>query len=325
MRGRGISWSQIRVGLAVTAALLLLGLSIFFIGETGEIFGDRYRVVTLMPSANGLLEGASVRLAGQDVGKVSSIEFIPVAERTSPDRVLEITLAINRTVREQIREDSEARIRTQGLLGDKIIDITPGSPEAAILEPGDTLPSATAIDYEQMLASASEVVDDLAAMLSNLRSIADSLLAGRGTAGQLLMDTVLYSQLVRTSREMNSFLETMAAGEGALTQLARDDAVYRDLKSVISGLDSLTSVLVAGDGTLSHLLTDDTLYQRLTAASTRADSLLAALEDGEGTLGQLMADQELYEGMLKLLVDIQTVVQEFRESPRKYIPPIKVF
>lgn len=320
-----ISWSQVRVGVAVTVALIVLAVAIFFIGETGAVFGERYRVIALMPSANGLIKGAGVRLAGQDVGKVDDISFVPVAERQNPDHVLRITLAINRSVQEQIRADSEARIRTQGLLGDKVIDITPGSPGLSILEEGDTIISAIAIDYEQMLGSASELVDDLAVMLRNMRSIADSLLAGHGTAGRLLMDTSLYVELLTTSRSMNEFLTAVGRGEGALAQLAGDDQLYRDLRSVVAGMDTLTTTLISGEGTLSRLLTDESLYANLNSTSARADSLLAALESGEGTLGRMLTDQELYESLLKLLVDVQAVVTELRENPRKYVPPIKVF
>jgi len=320
-----MSWNQVRVGIAVVAALVLLAIAIFFIGETGEVFGQRYTLVTLMPSANGLIEGASVRVAGQDVGKVNSIEFIPIDQRQRPDQVLKITLAVDDRVREQIRGDSEARLRTQGLLGDKIIDVTPGTTDAPTLEPGDTIPSSVAIDYEQMLASASQVVDDLSVMLRNMRVIADSLLAGHGTAGRLLTDTTLYVELTETSRSMNEFLAAVGRGEGAFVQLAQDQELYADLKSVITGLDSLTAALVSGEGTLSRLLRDESLYAELTSTSARADSMLASLEAGTGTMGQLLTDQELYESLLKLLVDIQAVVTELRESPRKYIPPIKVF
>jgi phospholipid/cholesterol/gamma-HCH transport system substrate-binding protein len=320
-----ISWSQVRVGIAVAFGIIILVVAIFFIGSTGEVFGDRYYLTTLMPSANGLIEGANVRLAGQDVGKVDRIEFVPIDQRRHPDHVLKIRLAIDRNVREQIRADSEARIRTQGLLGDKIIDVTPGMIDAPILVEGDTLSSSVAIDYEQMLGSASQLVDDLALILRNVRSIADSLLAGQGTAGKLLMDTTLYAELLRTSRSMNSFLSTVGRGEGALAQLAQDDQLYQDLRSVISGLDSLTATLVSGEGTLSRLLTDESLYLELVSTSARADSLLAAMESGEGTMGQLLTDQELYESLLKLLVDVQVVVNELRENPRKYVPPIRVF
>lgn len=320
-----MSWSQVRVGIAVVAALSLLAIAVFFIGETGEIFGQRYTLVTLMPSANGLIEGASVRVAGQDVGKVSRIEFIPLERRRRPEHVLKITFAVDERVREQIRADSEARLRTQGLLGDKIIDVTPGTADASILQPGDTVQSSVAIDYEQMLASASEVVDDLSLILRNMRLIADSLLAGQGTAGRLLTDTTLYVELIQTSRSMNEFLGAVGRGEGALVQLAQDQELYTDLKSVITGLDSLTASLVSGEGTLARLLRDETLYSELTSTSARADSILASLEAGTGTMGQLLTDQELYESLLKLLVDVQAVVGELRESPRKYIPPIKVF
>jgi phospholipid/cholesterol/gamma-HCH transport system substrate-binding protein len=320
-----ITWSQVRVGIAVTVAMVVLAVAIFFIGETGAVFGERYQLTTLMPSANGLIQGASVRLAGQDVGKVDAIEFVPVSERTNPNNVLKITLGINRSVAEQIRADSEARIRTQGLLGDKIIDLTPGSLDQPVLQEGDTIASAVAIDYEQMLGSASELVDDLAAILHNIRAIADTLLTGQGSAGRLLMDTLLYAELLETSRTMNSFLSTVGRGEGALAQLAQDDQLYWDLRSVVAGLDTLTSELVSGNGTFSRLLTDDTLYQKLASTSARADSLLADLESGEGTMGKLLTDQELYESLLKLLVDVQTVVTELRADPGKYVPPIKVF
>jgi phospholipid/cholesterol/gamma-HCH transport system substrate-binding protein len=323
--GSRISWSQIRVGLAVVLALVVLAVAIFFIGETGAVFGERYNLTTLMPGANGLIEGASVKLAGQDVGKVEQIQFVPAEERAQPDHVLKITMAINTDVQQHIRADSEARVRTQGLLGDKIIDLTPGTTEAEILQPGDTVSSAIAVDYEQMLASASVLVDDLAMMLRNMRSIADTLLSGQGTAGRLLMDSALYVELLSTSRSMNDFLGAVASGEGAIAQLAQDEQLYEDLRSVVAGLDTLTLALISGEGTLSRLITDETLYQDLTSTSAKADSLLTSIESGQGTLGQLVTDQELYESLLKLLVDVQNVVLELRQDPRKYVPPIKVF
>ena len=259
------------------------------------------------------------------MGKVETIEFIPIENRHRSQDVLKITMSINVAVQQQIRGDSEARVRTQGLLGDKVIDLTPGSPEAPALTPGDTVPSAIAVDYEQMLASAAELVDDLSVMLRNMRSIADNLLAGHGTAGRMLMDTTLYAEMLSASRSMTEFLESVGDAEGAFAQLAQDDRLYQDLRSVVAGLDTLTMRLVDGDGTLSRLITDDSLYVQLVSTSARADSMLSAIESGEGTLGQLVTDQDLYESLLKLLVDVQAVVLELREDPRKYVPPIRVF
>ena len=320
-----ITWRQLRVGSVVLLALATVIVAIFLIGETGAVFGDRYELKTFMPSANGLMEGATVRVAGQDAGKVASIEFVPPEERPSPEHVLILTLAVNNEIQPQIRSDSEARVRTQGLLGDKMIDISPGSADARVLEPGDTLATAAAADYEEMIASASDLVEDLGVMLRNFRSIADTLLAGRGTAGRLLMDSSLYVELVSTSRSLNEFLASVGSGEGALAQLAKDESLYVDLRSVIAGLDTITAAVLGGESTLSLLITDDTLYRRLTSTSARADSMLRALEEGQGALGQMLTDQEIYEELLKLVVDVQALVQELREDPRKFIPPIRVF
>ncbi len=321
----GVTWRQVRVGGVISLALVLLAVSIFLVGETGAVFGERYQLTALMPSANGLIEGASVRVAGQDVGKVARIEFVAPEDRRSPDQVLKVTLAIDRRVRDQIRSDSEARLRTQGLLGDKMVDISPGSPDARVLEEGDTLITAVAIDYEQMIGSAAELVEDVGSMVRNLRIIADSLLAGEGAAGKLLKDSALYVELLNTSRSLNRFLGTVSEGEGALARLARDEGLYEDLRSVMAGLDTLTAMMLHGEGTLSLLLTDESLYARLESTSARADSMLLALEQGQGALGQMLTDQEIYEELLKLVGEIQAVVQELREDPRKYIPPIQVF
>ena len=94
---------------------------------------------------------------------------------------------------------------------------------------------------------------------------------------------------------------------------------------MIAGLDTLTSAMLDGSGTLSLLLTDERLYDRLTSTTARADSILGTLEEGQGTLGQMLTDQQVYEQLLKLLVDVQALVTELRENPKKYIPPIRVF
>ncbi len=186
------------------------------------------------------------------------------------------------------------------------------------------MPSAIAVDYEQMLASAAELVDDLSVMLRNMRSIADNLLAGRGRPGGCSWTRRCTWNCFHITLD-ERVPRAVGSGEGAFAQLAQDEQLYQDLRSVVAGLDTLTAALISGEGTLSRLITDDSLYVGLTSTSARADSLLSAIESGEGTLGQLVTDQELYESLLKLLVDIQSVVLELREDPRKYVPPIKVF
>lgn len=324
MARRSLRWVQLRVGLLVLVALTTLALAIFFVGQIGVVYGDRYRLVTLMPSASGLVEGALVRVGGQDVGKVAAIEFVPFAQRRGPDEILEITLEIDRDVQEQIRTDSEARLLTQGLLGDKVIDIRPGTATGRPLAEGDTLRSAQPVDLEQLLRSASDALGNAVVLLSDFREVADALLRGEGTAGRFLTDDDLYRSFLDASRAMSAFLRSLQGG-GTLGQLARDSTLYVELRSAVAALDTVTQAIVEGRGTLGRLIWSDTLYTRLTETSARADSILKRLESGQGTAGMLVQDPELYENLNKLAVDLQAVIAEFKQDPRRYLPPIKIF
>ncbi|MGH7717214.1 MAG: MlaD family protein, partial [Gemmatimonadaceae bacterium] len=129
-RATFITWEQLRVGLLILLALLILSVAIFKLGEAANLFSSRYRLVALLPSAAGLLEGGSVTVAGQLAGSVSRIEFLPPDGDST--RNLRVVVEIDQSLQPQIREDSEARLRTMGLLGDKVLDISPGTPRAAV-------------------------------------------------------------------------------------------------------------------------------------------------------------------------------------------------
>jgi phospholipid/cholesterol/gamma-HCH transport system substrate-binding protein len=136
-RSTFITWEQLKVGAMILVALLIMVVAIFRLGQAANLFTERYELVTFLPSANGLREGGSVTVAGQLAGIVKKIDFMPVDADTV--RNLRVTIAIDETLREQVREDSRAKLRTMGLLGDKTLDITPGSPRYAWLREGDTV------------------------------------------------------------------------------------------------------------------------------------------------------------------------------------------
>ncbi|MCG8470115.1 MAG: MlaD family protein, partial [Gemmatimonadetes bacterium] len=144
-RSNPITWDQVRVGFVLILALVILAVGVFFVGQIGDVFGSRYRLVTLMQSASGLTRGAQVQVAGQNVGQVERVEFIRPELRPATGEAVSVWLEINVDVRDQIRADSRARVRTQGLLGDRLIDIEPGSLDSDVLIEGDTLGAAPAL------------------------------------------------------------------------------------------------------------------------------------------------------------------------------------
>src|SRR5215207_11369437 len=180
-RSPRITWDQLRVGLVIALAVLVLGVAIYKLGQAANLFAKRYELIAFLPDANGLREGGSVMVAGQLAGTVTKIDFLPVDADTT--RNLRLTLAVDAGVREQIRRDSRGKLRTLGLLGDKVFDITPGTPRFRPLVDGDTVTVVQALDYEAIIAQASGAVDDMVGLTQDMRAITGGLVKGEGTVG----------------------------------------------------------------------------------------------------------------------------------------------
>jgi len=324
-RGAAVTWEQVRVGLLILVALIVLSLGVFMIGDTGHVFGQRYRLVTLVRSASGLVPGAAVQLAGQTVGQVDDIRLIPPDRRQGRRDAVAIWLAINVEVQDQIRADSRAQVRTQGLLGDRLIDIRPGTSEARVLQPGDTLASAASLDYDALLAEGAEAVGDLTDVARNLSALTRGLLDGAGTLGRLVVDEALYDHMVRLVEGLDTLIASAATPRGNLMRMLRDDTLYMAARSAVARFDTLTRSIMEGDGTLGQLVQSDSLYRELTSTVSHADSLLAGLLAGQGSAGRLIEDPELYEELLRTLVELNSILEDVRGDPSRYVPEISVF
>jgi len=309
-------------------ALGLLAYAVYRVGDLFDVFADRYTIVTVVTRADGLLVGAPVTLAGQRVGQVSSIDFLPLDGR--PEN-LSVELSINENIREYVRGDSYARIRTQGLLGDRYVDIAPGSPAAPIVQPGDTIPGIDPVDMEDLLATANSTMLQLQALVGDLRSITGSILAGRGTLGRLLVDDALYVRLVATTGQLHALLAEIRSSDGTFGRMIRDPRLYDELVAAVARVDSLTALALSGQGTLGRLLRDDAIYEGVLGLIGRADSTIAdlgeslgALTDGDGTVQRLLGDPALYDQLLKAVIDLQILINDIRLNPKRFRPEINV-
>ena len=320
-----MTWEQLRVGLLLMLGLALGATAVVLVGRSGSVFGERYQLVTLVRSAAGLVPGAAVQLAGQTVGQVDRVDLIAPEDRPESGQAVALWLDVNLDVQNQIREDSRAQVRTQGLLGDRLIDIRPGSADSRILLDGDTLQAAASIDYDALIAEGSETVNDLAEITRNLAEMTRGILDGEGTIGRLVTDAGLYDQLVSLSGSLDTLVAAAADPAGPVRQLLDDDSLYVSIRSTLASMDSLTSGIARGEGSLGRMLTTDSLYDSLLGSVARTDSLLASLEAGEGAMGQLFTDPGLYEELLKTMTDLGTLLEAFREDPDRYVPDISVF
>jgi phospholipid/cholesterol/gamma-HCH transport system substrate-binding protein len=315
-RSKFITWDQLKVGAMIVIALAIIVVAVVKLGEAANLFTHHYDLVTLLPNANGLREGGSVTVAGQLAGVVKRIEFLPPDGDTA--RNLLVVMEMDAELRDQVRGDSRVKLKSLGLLGDKVLDISPGTPRYAVLSAGDTVPNLPTLDYEQVIEKASAAVGDLVLLTHDLRSITTGMANGEGTMGQLLTNRSLYDQLTTSLTAMNQLLARMQKPNGTLGRLIDDPTLYDNLASVTVHLDSVLTQMQSTDGTMGRLLHDDTLYTRLLGAATAADSVLGLATHGNGFAARILTDQKLYDQLNKTLTDLNAILEELRTNPQKY-------
>jgi phospholipid/cholesterol/gamma-HCH transport system substrate-binding protein len=323
-RSSFITWDQLRVGLVIVASLAILTLAVYKLGQAANLFTKRYELTAFLKEANGLRVGGTVTLAGQLAGSVKSIDFLPVDADTT--RNLKLTLAVDDAVREQIRRDSRGKLRTLGLLGDKVFDITPGTPSFKPLSAGDTVTVVASLDYEAVIAQASGAVTDMVALTKDLHAITGGIVRGEGTVGQLLTNRALYDQLNGTLSRANGMLARLGNPNGTVGRMLDDPALYNRLVGVIGSTDSLVMSINASKGTAGLLLRDTTLYVNMVGITRGADSLMRTLTNGQGTASRLLTDQTLYDQLNKLVTDLSAMLADVRRDPGRYTKGmVKVF
>lgn len=323
-RSTFITWDQLKVGTMILIAILVMIVAIYQLGRAANLFTERYELVALVPNANGLREGGSVTVAGQLAGVVKSIEFLPVDGDTS--RNLKVVVAVDRELSEQIRADSRGKLRTLGLLGDKIVDITPGTPRYGKLQEGDTIVMGSSLDYEQVIAQASSAVGDMVQLTHDLREITGGIVRGEGTMGQLITNRSLYDELTSTLSRTNQMMARMQNPKGTFGRLLDDPAMYDNMTKMIASVDTLITQLNASDGTIGRLLRDDSLYTSLVGIAQGGDSLMKMLTQGDGFASKMLTDQKLYDQLNKAVTDLNAILEDVKKNPQKYTKGmIKVF
>ena len=326
----GFELSRIRVLVLVIVGTALLVYAAYRVGKIFDVFASRYTLVTLVPDVAGLREGAPVTIAGQRVGQVSAIDFIPLERKRGEENLL-VELEVAEDVRDQIRTDSRVFLRAQGLLGDKYVDISPGTRSSAVLEERDTIRAEAAMDIEQFLARGGMLLDSAGQMMIDMRKITSRMARGQGTMGKLLADERLYDRMLAITVDLQGTVRGLNDPNGTIGRLAHDPAMYNRLMSAVTRIDNLASAISRGEGSIGRMLVSDSLYRGLLGTATKADSaagnfsaFLNRMTTGNGAIQKLATDPRMYDEMLKAIVDLQTILAEVRANPKKYVPTVQI-
>src|SRR6185503_14550247 len=175
-------WSELKLGALTITAIVIASLTIFLVTGGKGFFWQRYSLKTKFASVPGLKTGSPVRLAGVEIGSVTSV--LPV------DELVEVEFEVNERWRERITTSSVARLGSVSLLGEAAVDITPSSK-------GTPIPEWGYVPQGRAAAQLSDITDQAGQGIQELTSLIHDVRTGRGTVGKLMSDEQLYVELHR--------------------------------------------------------------------------------------------------------------------------------
>src|SRR5271155_2694588 len=203
-----------RVGAFIVATLAILAVGIFIIGSKQYLFSSTYQLKAQFDNVEGLDVGGDVRVGGVHSGTVHSI-VLP----HKPGEKVTVIMDMAKSTHEIIKQDSVASMETEGLLGNQFLAISFGSAGSPGVRDGDTIASLPPLEMAQLLNKMSGILDSSQQAIhnatqatANLNSISAKIDGGQGTAGALVNDKQLYSNLEQTTATMNATMLEAKAG-----------------------------------------------------------------------------------------------------------------
>ncbi len=330
---------DLKVGLFVIFGLALTMLAVFLIGDTRQLWAPKIEYRTAFHDVAGLKPGAPVRMGGLDIGAVTTIGY----EANLDDTRIFVNLSITHSEAERIRADSAAHVVNKGLLGDKMVEVSVGSPQDPPLDPKTLMPSEEPAD---MFSEARKVAEVAARTIEQLEPLAHTLgdpaLAGniKGSAADVhaLLDAIVHGdgemhrlffdprqadridellahvdqtteQLDGALADVRDLTDHVRQGPGIAHALVYDGEMSKDAAGAVLELHKDLQAIREGNGIAHALLYGDDSSQRvmsnLNAMSDDLRVIVGDMRQGKGTLGALIVDPTVYEDIKGLVGNVE--------------------
>lgn len=242
----GYTW---KLGMFVLIGLVLFAFTIYYVGMQKNLFGSTFRLKSNFKNVSGLEVGNNVRFSGINVGTVSEIELIT-------DSSVVVNLLIKDDVQQFIKTDATASIGSDGLMGDKVLTISPGINSRNTVKDNDQIASKAPIDMEDVMVSIKKSVDNASIITGQIAEFSYKMNHGNGTLSKLISDEefakslkTTLSNLENSSNEFAHFTNKMNNGKGALSKLVTDEKMGKMIDSTLTnvktGTDGLNEVIEA--------------------------------------------------------------------------------
>lgn len=272
------SINKIKLGIFISLGTVLFIVAIYFIGEKQQLFRSTFRLSGEFKDVSGLQAGNNVRLSGINIGTVENVNIVS-------DTSVRVVILIDEKIREFIKKDAIASIGSEGLMGNKVLVISPGTGGKKNIENNDIIATTQPIDIDDILASLKTTIDNTAYITGDLAKIATNIESGKGTIGKLMMDKEWRQDIEATIINLKEGSDEFKVVMGKAGEI---DSILIAIKSTIgytagitADLAAITNSLQSGEGTIGRLLMN-------TSAAENFDSTMINLKEGTAALKLLL-------------------------------------
>ena len=285
---------ELQVGICVILSALVFVFGMLWLKQF-RFSGGMVRYKVDFTNVDGLQASDRVQVRGIRMGKVEG--FIMV------DDFVRVTLLVDKAA--VLRDDAQIRLTTVGIVGEKVVEVTPGS--GAPASPGHTFRGITETSLTAMTATASQTIEKLDGLLGDLREL----------VGTLKQDN-------RLSRTVDAAGSALRSVDGSLGENRQDvRAMIKDLRAASAALrQAMTAPGHGAEGTLAQakltLTRADSTLGVVVRTANSLDTLVARLEAGQGSAGKLLNDDRLYEEATRAIADMRELLKDIRRDPTRY-------
>jgi phospholipid/cholesterol/gamma-HCH transport system substrate-binding protein len=352
-QNKQLTWTELRVGLFVLAATVLLAVVILYVTGAGAL-GPKYRLHTFLPEVDGLTVGAPVRVDGVDVGNVEKIAIAAPKPGVQPDKdkSIEVDLRIQKVFQDYIRADSSAGLITEGLLGNRYVDIDRGF-VGRTLQNEEEIPGREEKALKEVVERSADMMENLSTITKQAGDVLTDIRNGKGSLGKFLVDEDAYRHLNSSLGNLDTMMADVQAGKGTLGQMVTNQEMYDRVNTLAGHLDNVVEAVQnqqgtlgklvygseindsarkfldngnalvtdvrAGKGTLGKLATDDSLFTEYRQVGENLTTATAKLNENQATVGKFFSDPKFYDNFSGLAGDMRLLVGDFRNDPKKFL------
>lgn len=286
---------SVKLGMFVLTGIVVLILTLYMIGKNRGMFTDSFELKTHFRAVNGLISGNNVRYAGIEIGAVESVVFLN-------DTTIEVNMNIQTKMRGIIRRNAIASLGTDGLIGNRVVNIFPGLGEAPLANVGEVLPSQEEVSTDAMLRTLTHTNDNIAAIAEDLRLTVHHV-STSAQLTRLLDDLSLSSNLKASLQHLHETTEQSAA---LMSEVNRTFAKATKSEGTLATLFTDTTIARQFNQTLQNIQTVEGNANRLVQNLNQViSSVDKDLNQNKGTLGVLLKDTTLSNSLRHTLNNVE--------------------